>query len=61
MQFIESFIGVSPDGGSGVLEWWVFCFVGIMFGLRVWWKYWTKLNVVKTGRCDGPNCPSDGQ
>jgi hypothetical protein len=43
MQFIESLIGVSPDGGSGVLELWLFCFAGVMFGLGRWWKYWIKL------------------
>ena len=33
MQFIEYFIGVSPDGASGVLELWLLCLSGVMFAL----------------------------
>jgi hypothetical protein len=49
MQLIECLIGVSPDGGSGVLELWLFCFAGVMFGLGRWWKYWTKLAQLLAG------------
>ena len=43
MQFVEYFIGVSPDGASGVLELWLLCFAGVMFALGVCCKYWTRL------------------
>jgi hypothetical protein len=43
MQFIEYFIGVSPDGASGVLELWLLCVAGVMIALGVWWKYWRRL------------------
>ena len=43
MQFTECFIGVSPDGGNGVFESWLFCLAGMMFSLGVLWKYWAKL------------------
>jgi hypothetical protein len=42
MQFIEWFTGVSPDGGSGVLESSLVYLVGATFSLGVWWKYWKR-------------------
>ena len=44
MQFIEWIFGVSPDGGSGLLESCLFCFACAMFGLVVWWKHWTEFD-----------------
>jgi hypothetical protein len=49
MQFIECLIGVSLDGGSGVLELWLFCFAGVMFGLGGWWKYLDKARAILMG------------
>jgi hypothetical protein len=43
MQFIEWFTGFSPDGASGVLELWAFCFASVMLGLGVWYKCSAKL------------------
>jgi hypothetical protein len=44
MHFIELLLGFSPDGGSGLLESWLFCFACAIFGLRIWSKLWTKLD-----------------
>jgi hypothetical protein len=44
MQFMEWLLGVSPDGGSGLLESWLFCFACAMVGLRIWSKRWPKLD-----------------
>jgi hypothetical protein len=44
MKFIEWLFGVSPDGGNGLLECWMFCFACAIFGLLIWSKRWTKLD-----------------
>jgi hypothetical protein len=45
MHFIESLLNVSPDQGSGVLEFYLFVFSSIMFAVGVWWKQSSRFNV----------------
>ena len=38
MHFIEQIFDLSPDGGSGVLEFWLFAIPIIIAGLALWWR-----------------------
>jgi hypothetical protein len=45
MHFIEELFGISPDGGSGILELCLFIAPIIMIGLVIWWRHKSRKGV----------------